>query len=161
MLRQSPRVLLLTSNRMTIEQTKRQIGADLLRQLIAGEITNDQFHRGFPRSESDAALGAIFVGAWVTYSDFREHRLTGKDTPDVKALAVLERCRLFLKSDLPFEWPTPKVGVVSAMLNLLSFGCIARRNEKRLQQVGDLDYWPFIRKADYEKMARTINAGLG
>lgn len=134
---------------MSIDHTKRQVGADLLRQLIAGEITNDQFHRSFPRGGSDVALSAIFLAAWVTYSDLREYRLAGKDAPKEKTLAALERCRLFLTTDLPFEWPKPKVGVVPSILNLLSFGLISRRSEEQLRQIGEVDYWPFIRKSDY------------
>lgn len=134
---------------MTTEQTQRRLGADLLRQFMAGEITNEQFHRSFPRSKSDAALKAIFRGAWVTYSDLREYRLVGKDAPNEKVRSILERCQLFLTTDLPFEWPEPKISLLSGILNLLSFGSIARRSEKRLRELGEADYWPFIRKSDY------------
>jgi len=132
-----------------IEQTQRRIGADLLRQFIAGETTNEQFHRKFPRAKSDLALNAIFRAVWVTYSDLRQYRLVGKDVPSEKTLAILERCRLFLTTDLPFEWPEPKPSLFSGILNFLSFGLIARRNEKQLRQLGEVDYWPFIRKSDY------------
>lgn len=134
---------------MTTAQTQRRFGADLLRQFIAGEITNDQFHRNFPRNESDAALKAIFRGAWVTYSDLREYRLVGKDTPSEKVRATLERCQLFLTTDLPFEWPEPKLKILAGIMNLLSFGSIARRSEEQLRKIGEVDYWPFIRKSDY------------
>jgi hypothetical protein len=133
----------------TTEQTQRRFGADLLRQFIAGEITNEQFHRNFPRSKSDAALNAIFRGAWVTYSDLREYRLVGKDAPSEKVRAILERCRLFLTTDLPFEWPEPKISMLSGILNLLSFGSIARRSAEQLRKLGEVDYWPFFRKSDY------------
>jgi hypothetical protein len=134
---------------MTIELEQRRFGADLLRQFIAGEITNEQFHRNFPRSTSDTALNAIFRGAWVTYSDLREYRLVGKDAPSEKVQAILESCRLFLTTDLPFEWPEPKIRMFAGILNLLSFGSISRRSEERLRKLGEVDYWPFIRKADY------------
>jgi len=39
--------------------------------------------------------------------------------------------------------------LLSGILNLLSFGSIARRSEKRLRELGEADYWPFIRKSDY------------
>jgi hypothetical protein len=139
---------------MTIEQTQRRFGADILRQFIAGEITNEQFHRNFPRSTSDAALNAIFRGAWVTYSDLREYRLVGKDTPSEMVRAILERCRLFLTTDLPFEWPEPKISMLAGILNLLSFGSISRRSEARLGKLGEVDYWPFIRKSDYTAALR-------
>lgn len=134
---------------MTTEQTQRRLGADLIRQFMAGEITNEQFHRSFPRSNSDAALKAIFRGAWVTYSDLREYRLVGKDAPSEKVRAILERCQLFLTTGLPFEWPEPKISLLSGILNLFSFGSMARRSEKRLRELGEVDYWPFIRKSDY------------
>ena len=143
---------------MTPEQTTRRLGADLLRQFIAGEITNDQFHRAFPSSESDVALRAIFRGVWVTYSDLRTHRMIGRDAPKEEVRAVLERCRLFLTTDLPFEWPEPKTGVLPSILNLLSLGSIARRSAEQLRGLGEVDYWPFIRKSDYTA-ARTQERG--
>ena len=139
---------------MTIERAKRRVGADLLRQFIAGEITNEQFHRNFPRSDSDAALRAILRSVWLTYSDFREHRLVGKDAPKAEVRAILERCQLFLTTDLPFEWPEPQIGVLATISNLLSFGSVARRRTERMGTIGDMAYWPFIRESDYSAAAK-------
>ncbi len=51
--------------------------------------------------------------------------MVGKDAPSEKVRAILERCQLFLTTDLPFEWPEPKTSVLSGILNLFSFGSIA------------------------------------
>lgn len=73
----------------------------------------------------------------------------GKDAPSKKVRAILERCRLFLTTDLPFEWPEPKISMLAGILNFLLFGSIARRSEEQLRKFGEVDYWPFIRMSDY------------
>src|SRR5207245_4192388 len=41
---------------------------------------------------------------WMLYSDLHRHKLTGKHEPNAETRALLERCVLFLETNLEFEW---------------------------------------------------------
>ena len=86
-----------------VDRDNREIAAKLLRQLIDGVITNDEFMRAFPRSQ-DIGIQAILNFTWAQFSDLRIHKLVGRDCPTSERRAALERCFLFLRSSLEFDW---------------------------------------------------------
>ncbi len=128
---------------------KRDVAAQLLQQLLDGSITNDEFEVHFPHDETDPALSAIRWCVWSHYSDLRSHTLSGKDAPSATAKALLERCCLFLRSGLDFEWPPPQPTVFMAVLSILTFGWAARQREQIYASNGDYEVWPFLRERDY------------
>src|SRR5262249_52136335 len=84
-----------------VDRETRRTAALLIRQLYQGEITNDDFHVGWPRKSSDRALRAIGLTLNFAISEniTRTLEFGEEDRAD------LERCALFLESGLEYEWP--------------------------------------------------------
>ena len=103
-----------------VDRTQRDTARRVLRSLIAGELTNDEFEAQFPRAEHDMAVQAIKTNVWMLYSDLRRHKLTGKHELNAGTRALLKRCVVFLDTDLDFEWPVPRISLLNIGTNLLS-----------------------------------------
>ena len=87
-----------------VDKAKRLVVASLIEEFVSCHLTNFQFTERYPHSE-DCSLGAIHSMLWFTYDDLREHRLEGKHALTGEARDVLERCVLFLRSDLEYVGP--------------------------------------------------------
>jgi hypothetical protein len=140
-----------------INQPHRSSGAAILRDLIDGKITNDDFMSAFPRS-NDLGVDAVFKFAWGQFSDLRTHTLTGADRPTPDRSAALERCWLFLNTNLEFEWPLPEPSVARGLLRMIGLGRLLRRSEKEYRSHGDFEVWPFHRKSDFETAVKLIRS---
>jgi hypothetical protein len=138
-----------------INRQNRDVGATILRELLDGRITNEEFVTKFPRNCADPALNAVFYFAWGQFSDLRVHTLSGRDTPAPERRAVLERCYLFLRSDLEFEWPMPKPSIRKGLLQMLGLRRRLSASEEDYKSKGEFDVWPFIRISDYELLSRS------
>jgi methylase of polypeptide subunit release factors len=59
-----------------------------------------------------------------------------------------------LKTDLPYEWPVIRMGVLVMIMrvlaNLVTLGLAARRDQRSFERSGDISVWPFLRRTDYE-----------
>jgi hypothetical protein len=88
--------------------------------------------------------------AWGQFSDLRAHKLTGRHAPTPERRAFLERCVLFLKTDLEFEWPLPKPSLTRGLLEMVGLGRRFRAADEECKSKGDFEVWPFFRKSDYE-----------
>jgi hypothetical protein len=136
-----------------IDRPARSRLAELIRGLVAGRITNDDFDESGPRGSHDSAVDAVFFdGAWGLYDDLHEHRLKGRWRLSDGSRYQVARWILFLEGDLEYEWPTfggwRRLGLIVS--NLVTLG-LARIGWRRWYgRHGDLAVWPFIRKADYE-----------
>ena len=135
-----------------VDRAKRDFGAAVLRDLLDGRITNDEFMGRFPRG-TDPALRAVLDFAWKQFSDLRAHTLTERDAPTPERRAVLERCYLFLRTDLEFEWPMPTHTIRRGLLQILSLGRLFRPSEGDYKSKGDFEVWPFLRRSEYEAHA--------
>jgi hypothetical protein len=133
-----------------VDRVKRSEGLRTLRDLLDGRITNDEFVRRFPRAEHDSALAAILQAAWMQFSDRREHKLTGRDSPAPELRAVLERCCVFLSTSLEFEWPPVKTRIGKGLLQLIGLGRPLDAADDEYKSAGDFDVWPFLQRSDYE-----------
>lgn len=137
-----------------IDRTARDRLAEALRALASGLISNDEFEDSrLPHSQDDVAIREIFSrGAWMLYSDTHKYRLTGKNKLDAATRSEVARWILFLKTGLPYEWPVCSTPRMLGMLlaNILTLGMANRILISRFEAYGDIDIWPFIRKADYE-----------
>jgi hypothetical protein len=138
-----------------IDRNSRNRLAEGIRHLAAGTITNVEFEERVSYSSADPAVHAVFLGGpWFFYHDLTRYRLKGKDrlSPAVRREAA--RWILFLKTDLPYEWPVERRGLVGSLVwvfvNLLTVGLFARRAQRRFAQSGDIAVWPFVRRSDYE-----------
>ncbi|HZQ22697.1 MAG TPA: hypothetical protein VFA89_07840 [Terriglobales bacterium] len=135
-----------------IDRHARDIAADALRDFMEGSISNDEYERRYPRSKDDPALWEIWVQVWFFYSDVRTHKLTGKHALNEERRAFMERCILFLKSDVEFEWPRQKFRPWYGILRLLGFGRTLKRREEEEMSIGDKEVWPFLKKTQYQQM---------
>lgn len=137
-----------------IDRTARNNLAEALRALSSGAISNTEFERRlFLRRTRDPAVMAIFSkGAWHLYSDLREYHLTGRDELDETTRSEVARWVLFLKTDLPYEWPVPNalLALGRLLVNLLTLGRANRLFAARFSTCGDTAVWPFIKKSDYD-----------
>ena len=137
-----------------VDRIQRDAASRVLRSFIDGAITNGEFEAQFPRSEEDSALPAIKANVWMLYSDLHRHKLTGKHEPNAETRALLERCVLFLETNLEFEWPAPKIGLSNILPNLwlqakARLGGSPSRETPQSRE-GDEDVWPFFRRRDYD-----------
>jgi hypothetical protein len=139
---------------MMVDRAKRDKAAVVLSALLNGNITNDQFMSAFPRSSDDPALRAILLGAWMQFSDLRAYKLVGRDEPTPERRELLERCCLFLGTDIEFGWPKPKPRIGSVILRLVGIGGRQAVLDEEYKSHGDFDVWPFLRRGDYEVNAR-------
>jgi hypothetical protein len=142
-----------------IDRHARDLAAEAVRDFMEGSISNKEYERRFPRSKGDPALWAIYSQVWFCYSDILEHTLTGKHALNDERRAVMERCLLFLKSDLEYQWPLPKIRLRYGILRLLGFGWLLKRRQEVEMGIGDMDVWPFLKRADYEDMSRKSKGG--
>ena len=133
-----------------VDRRARDIAADAVREFMGGSISNREYERRFPTAKRDPALRAIYTNLWFCYSDVSEHTLTGKHALNDKGRALVERCVLFLRSDLEFQWPPPKFRLRYGILRLLGLGRIVKRWEEQDMSIGDIEVWPFLKKTDYD-----------
>ncbi len=136
-----------------IDRDARKRLAEGTRQLAAGIITNVEFEESALSSSADPAVYTVFLGGpWSLYHDLMRYRLRGTHrlSPAVRREAA--RWVLFLKSDLPYEWPFERRGVVGSpiwvFLNIFTFGFFARGAQRRFARSGDIAVWPFVRRSD-------------
>jgi hypothetical protein len=116
--------------------------AEVLRHLVSGVTSNDQFEdAGWHLGAKDPALWEIFhLAAWPLYDDMYEHKLQGRYALTLGAKKDLARCILFLKTDLEYEWP-----------NRTGWKSLFRFCRKHPWETcgGDRSVWPFFRRADF------------
>ena len=137
-----------------IDREARNKLAEAMRALASGLITNDEFEgKRLPNSKEDLAISEVFSkGAWSLYSDFQEYRLSGVHRLDKKTKHDVARWVLFLKTDLPYEWPISNIkqGLLRFLINMLTFGAANKFYFRQYQAHGDIEVWPFLWRTDYE-----------
>ena len=136
-----------------VDRHARDIAAEALRNFMEGSISNREYERRFPKSKGDPALWGIYSQIWFCYSDTLEHTLTGKHALTNEGRAYIGRCLLFLKSDLEFQWPPTKLRLWYPLLRLIGLGRIVNRKVEKEMSIGDVDVWPFLKKAEYEEVS--------
>jgi len=141
-----------------VDRDARDRMALLLRRLVTGRITNDEFEDEIPRSPADPAVTAIYRhGAWGLYSDLHQHRLVGRLRLPREERREVARFILFLKSDLEYEWTSPGLlqGLLWTVAGLLTLGWTHRLYRRRLGRQGEVRVWPFLRQEDFERAVRS------
>ena len=136
-----------------LDRESRRSLAELLRHLVAGLITNDEFENRRPRGSHDLAVRQIFEeGAWFLYDDTYAHRLTGRHRLSTRERRNVARWILFLETDLTYEWPIVPFGLRLALmpLNLLTLGLLGRVVQRFASSGAPTDLWPFRRHSDYQ-----------
>jgi hypothetical protein len=106
------------------ERERWQKAARLIRDFVAGKITNDEFEDGWPLGPGDPALNDVFNFVWRFYDDLSTHRFKGGDA----AAAELLRCAAFLETDLQYIWRTPHwtIRPATSVLGIVTLGLANR-----------------------------------
>ena len=133
-----------------IDRDARDVAALVLREFADGLTSTAQYEHRYPESRIDPAIWEIFAQVWFFYSDVKTHTLTGRHALNDARRAFVERCIVFLKSDVEFQWPRQRFRPWSGLLRLLGFGRVLRRCEEFESDVGDKDAWPFLDRAQFE-----------
>jgi hypothetical protein len=133
--------------------------AEALRALATGQVTNDYFEDVLlPRTEAnDDAVCAIYeLGAWSLYSDLHEHKLRGKYALRPGDKTQVARWVLFLKTSLPYEWPTQTTdqSFLTWLGSVATLGWVSRRYWRWFRAQGDISVWPFKTQADFQAALR-------
>jgi hypothetical protein len=135
-----------------IDRERRSLASTLIRKLLIGQLTVDDFDDQFPKKSVDRALGAIYEQLWFYWDDRRSYSVAAQEMPqEVKDL--FRRCIAFLDSDLEYEWPQiPRAPFVTILLRLTGFDRLAeRRADSEFRQIastGDFRVWPFAHEQD-------------
>ena len=138
-----------------IDREARDLMAEALRQLLARQITNDEFEDMIPSGPSDdGALGPIESRAWTFYDDMHAHKLDREFTDAMRS--DVARWLLFLQTDLKYRWspgPWDRFPIYNWPLNLLTLGWWERRKARLLaewEQQGDVTVWPFLERSAFD-----------
>ena len=124
-----------------IDRSARNKLAELIRSLVSGSITNDQFEDALPNSTDDAVWEVFHSGAWHLYSDMKEYKLRGEDLLSSDEKSMVARWILFLKSDYEYKWPSATFR--EAFLKSVTFGFFGQSTLDKWEEYGDVSYWPF------------------
>jgi hypothetical protein len=140
-----------------VNRTQRTMASSLVRKLLAGESTNDEFENQFPRDPADPALQAVYRWLWFFWDDRKTHKLTEGHALKEEGRQLFERCAAFLDSDLEYEWPSSShmAPVSLILLRLLRLRKATedreRKEMERIRSFGDYDVWPFLRTQDWRR----------
>jgi hypothetical protein len=140
-----------------VDTKARIIFSRALARFAKGTITNFEYEREFesqfPADTNDLAILRIRDKIACLYSDLNEHKLDGDRSPVAEVRAVIDRCILFLHTDLEYEWPKRKT-LVDRFLQVLNLG----RYKTGVVFDDDFHFWPFIRETDYLKASKRVSA---
>ena len=156
--------------------------AELLRAYYLGRITNWDFEEAVEslegsEEEENLIFTVFYGGPWFSYSDNREYKFTAEGKLTRENRKIVARWILFLKSNQPYRWPSPKPLSVWIGLPLLVSGLplayivgslyclpagllpflIAAIINRRLQRKAHLalpvdpQYWPFLDREHLEE----------
>lgn len=146
-----------------VDRKRRNILVVLLRRLVTGQVTNDQFEEDLAKLfqgtdcefRHDRALCGVAEQSWFLYSDNEEHTLRlKKKSRRRQQRREVARWIMFLHTDLEYEWPDVDM-IPKPLPWLLTLGIPHRRRMRRFEKAGDWGVWPFIRKSDYDKALST------
>ena len=136
---------------------------------ILDEVTNgwlpEQYYRSKEANSDDPIMVPMLELSWTLYSDLENHKLKGRYELSKADLKTITRCILFLHSDNEYKWPyfdmthpIFKFSLTDFIKSLLTLGQHYRNKkfEKEqafiaYQKMGDYDYWPFFKEADYRE----------
>jgi hypothetical protein len=136
-----------------IDRDGRHAVAELLRHLVSGQVTNDQFEDRLPWQSLDRGVRQVSEEAWCLYSDLWEHRLVGSERLGEEARRHVSRWILFLQSELEYEWPAWSFGArfLASLTRLVTLGFYGHRARRHYEGAGDISVWPFLRRTDYDR----------
>jgi len=115
-----------------IDRSARNRLAELIRSLVSGSITNDEFEDRVPESNDRVVTEVFYHGAWCLYSDMKEYKLKGKDVLSKEDKSIVARWILFLKSENEYEWPS--ASFKEAFLKSITLGVFGHNTLDKWQE---------------------------
>ena len=129
----------------------------------------EQYHRSKESNFDDPIIRPMLELCWCLYNDTEEHKLTGRHKLSGEQLKDIARFILFLHSDFEYEWnyidptnPLLRLSFKELLLSVLTLGQYYRDKKRQREQdfiemknIGDFDYWPFIKREKYEEQLKT------
>ena len=128
-----------------MDVTARQWAAAALRGFLAGHLTNAELDASYPGASPDRAVHEVYFKTWPYQDDFREYRVGHGTTLSSEERALLERCVLFLQTELPYEWPSRLERLGHWLKRRFARSTPAGVSAER----GALEVWPFYRQEDW------------
>jgi hypothetical protein len=128
-----------------IDRTSRNELAELLRGLVAGQITSDEFHDRRPRSR-DTAVREVIEQAWLLGRDLHEQKGAGRKKLPRDVRSEVSRWILFLETDSEYEWPALSTWarVLGFIPSVITFGLFWSPYRFWFKRQGDFRVWPFL-----------------
>jgi hypothetical protein len=138
-----------------IDRQARDKAAELLRQFMAGTITNFHLEESWPSSK-DPVLRELEDTLWCFYDDFEEHKMRGRWKLPKQSRTTAARWVLFLHSDCEYKWPLFRYAGIRPLYSgwFARLTGLARRREKleaEFMAAGEYEYWPFINRESFER----------
>lgn len=140
-----------------VDISKRKQAAVLIHQFVEGQISNDDYDSDFPDDTGDQGLLAVYDRLWLLYSDLAPSRLD-KTSLTNDEQAVIERCVLFLGTNLEYEGPhvrerKPFAGLKNMLGRLISVEPNSvMSKESQENSVFLSDWWPFVNEDQYRSV---------
>lgn len=137
-----------------VDREARNKAAKVLQEfLLECSISNWQYDDRYPVSKADPAVFCVYQQIWFWYDDTHEHRMLGEYRLSPEHRDVIDRCLLFLESDLEYLWPPEKWNILGVLFDItkyvLSFGTL--QPAQRETSYNEQKYWPFYDREQYEQ----------
>jgi hypothetical protein len=140
-----------------VDREGRDKYAEIARHLLTGVMTVDDYEdrtEDYAYSSEDEGVWPIWHTIWCLYDDVRTERLRDRWALTPETRKDMARCLLFLYSDCEYSWPSVGISWSGCLLNVLSLGLWRRmtepRRQREMRQIGDIEVWPFLNRAEYE-----------
>lgn len=137
-----------------VDTESRNLLAENFRHLVAGLITNDEYEDAIYSNGiciDDLGVKSLLDAIWMLYDDTREHKLDMASFSQ-EDYNTLMRYILFLKSDQEYKWPDNMFqGLPRFLSYIFTLGIYPRIRDKQFAAAGDINYWPFLSKEDFEQ----------
>jgi len=140
-----------------IDREARDLMAVQMRHLGCGLITNFQFESSLPPMRDPAIAEIFHYGVRQLYRASAEERLRGDLALTKEGRRNYARAILFLKGDLPYEWPswTGARSSLIAVASVCTLGYAGAMAHVLWKRSGDYSVWPFRRTGDFERALKT------
>lgn len=133
-----------------IDVAARRQASAALRGFMEGRLSNAELDKRYPGESADIAVHVIYCQTWRYQDDLHEYRLE-RTAISPEEWALLQRCALFLESDLPYEWPS----IVERALLWLRSLSLVRESAPGIPEKGEPKVWPFYREQDWKRAAES------
>ena len=126
----------------------RERASRLIRELLAGRITNDDFDDQYPHESPDLALEQILFHLWCFWDDTQTHAFDERHPLSLEQKCVAERCIEFLGTKLDYRGPVMHVDLFAWPKKIVRKGLTLFKNNAAVED-GKNKWWPFSSEEEY------------